>query len=78
MESWKFVPAPAVNGGGRPRSQAEVDQGAQRERVFVAFFDTATYPMIAESLDGTITAWNPAAERLYGYSAPAAIGRRSG
>ncbi|HVB07189.1 MAG TPA: PAS domain S-box protein [Acidimicrobiales bacterium] len=33
--------------------------------------------IIAETLDGTITAWNPASARLYGYSAAEAIGRLS-
>jgi PAS domain S-box-containing protein len=76
MECWKSVPPPAVNAGGSPLSDAEVDQRAQRELIFVAFFETATYPMMAESLDGTITAWNPAAQRLYGYPAAIAIGSK--
>ena len=32
-------------------------------------------PVIGKDLDGIITAWNPAAERLYGYSAEEAVGR---
>ena len=31
--------------------------------------------MISESLDRSITSWNPGAERLYGYSAAEMIGR---
>ena len=46
----------------------------QREGMFVALFETTHYPMIAHTLDGTITAWNPAAERLYQHAAAEAIG----
>ena len=48
---------------------------AQRERMFSAAVESASYPIITKSLDGTITGWNPAAERLYGYTAAEAIGR---
>lgn len=38
----------------------------------VEFSDDA---ILTKDLDGTITSWNPAAERLYGYSAQAAVGQ---
>jgi PAS domain S-box-containing protein len=60
--------------GRRGHAETEADQYAQRECMFTALFETASYPIIAEMLDGTITAWNLAAERLYGYTAAEAIG----
>jgi PAS domain S-box-containing protein len=44
------------------------------EGVLAAIFDSASYPIIAEALDGTIMAWNLAAERLFQYTAAEAIG----
>lgn len=40
-----------------------------------AIFEHAHEAMLAKNLDRIITAWNPAAERLYGYSSVEAIGR---
>ncbi len=49
-------------------------RGSQ-EAMFGAVFDSASYPIIAEMLDGTIMAWNSAAERLFQYTAAEAVGR---
>ncbi|HEY4403631.1 MAG TPA: PAS domain S-box protein [Xanthobacteraceae bacterium] len=52
-----------------------LEQHEQRERMFSAAMEQATFPIITTTLDGTITGWNPAAERLYRYTAAEAIGR---
>src|SRR2546427_9580947 len=37
--------------------------------------ESADDAVIGKTLDGTITSWNPAAARLYGYSAEEVIGK---
>jgi PAS domain S-box-containing protein len=56
------------------RTEAARDHYAARERLFSAAVEFSNDAIITKSLDGTITGWNPAAERLLGYTAAEAVG----
>ena len=51
------------------------DQHKVRERLFSAVVESSNDAIITQALDGTITGWNRAAERLFGYSADEAVGQ---
>jgi PAS domain S-box-containing protein len=57
------------------RTEAARSHHAARENLFSAAVESSDDAIIMQSLDTIITGWNPAAERLYGYSADEAIGK---
>jgi PAS domain S-box-containing protein len=57
------------------RTEAARDHYAERERLFSAAVESSNDAIITKLLDGTITGWNPAAERLFGLTAVEAVGK---
>src|SRR6202021_2411317 len=58
----------------RRESASEQLRHGERERLFSAVVESSNNPIITQALDGTITGWNPAAERLFGYTSIEAVG----
>jgi PAS domain S-box-containing protein len=58
------------------RTEVARDHHAARERLFSAAVESSNDAVITQSLDGTITGWNPAAERLFGHAAAEAVGQK--
>jgi PAS domain S-box-containing protein len=59
----------------REQSASERDYYGKRLALYKSVVESSNDAIITESLDGVITGWNRAAERLFGYSAAEAVGQ---
>lgn len=51
----------------RQQDEAALRQYVEREQLFIAAVESSNDAIVTETLDGVITGWNPAAERLFGF-----------
>jgi PAS domain S-box-containing protein len=59
------------------RTESALVAHAERARLYSAAVEFSNDAIATETLDGIYTAWNPAAERMFGYTAEEAIGRNA-
>jgi PAS domain S-box-containing protein len=67
----------AVTASMRQVIRANPHDAEMEHARLAAIIESSADAIITDSVHGTVTSWNPAAERLYGYSEAEAIGRPS-
>jgi PAS domain S-box-containing protein len=59
----------------RVRQQQDAAEAALNQARYVSIIESSEDAILSKGLDGIITSWNPAAHKLFGYSAQEAIGQ---
>ena len=57
------------------RAEAEIERQSDRERLLSAAVQSSNDSIITLTTEGVVTSWNPAAERLFGWTAEEMFGR---
>jgi PAS domain S-box-containing protein len=60
----------------RQRAASDRHRHSERERLFSAVVESSNDAIITKTLDGVVTGWNRAAERLFGFTTAEAVGNR--
>jgi PAS domain S-box-containing protein len=55
----------------------DITELQQQKRYFESLLETSPVAIAITDLESTVVSWNPAAERLFGYSAEEAVGRKT-
>ena len=70
-----MVIASVVDISARKKAELELRESEHRFRSLAAIVASSDDAIVGTALDGTITAWNRASERIFGYSADEAVGQ---